>query len=135
MRRRVEPELLDLLPADDPRARRSRKDLQRVNAWMGHAKLVAAALRLACDGQPLHSIVELGAGDGEFLLRVARQLAAGSVTRVLLLDRQNLVRPETRDAFAALRCQVESLQTELLDWLKQPTKLQFDAMVANLFLH
>jgi len=135
MRRRVEPELLDLLPADDPRARRSRKDLQRVNAWMGNAKLMAAALRLAFDGQAPHSIVDLGAGDGAFLLRVARQLAAGSVTRVLLLDRQDLLQSETRNAFAALRCQVQSLQSELLDWLKQPTKLQFDAMVANLFLH
>ncbi len=39
--RRVQPEWLDELPADDPRARRSRRDLARINALMGNAALVA----------------------------------------------------------------------------------------------
>src|SRR5216117_3976525 len=114
MDRRVEAELLDLLPADDPRATRSRKDLQRVNAWMGNAKLMAAALRSAFDGHAPHGIADLGAGDGSFLLRVAREFAPSwDGARVLLLDRQELLRAEGRDAFVALRCHVESFQTEI----------------------
>src|SRR5436190_16442240 len=47
MQRHVEPELLDELPANDPRALRSRKDLERVNAWMGHSRIMARQLRWA----------------------------------------------------------------------------------------
>ena len=45
MRRLIQPEILDELPADDPRAIQSRRDLQKVNAFMGHAGLVTRALR------------------------------------------------------------------------------------------
>ena len=45
MDRRVEPEFLDQLPAEDSRAIRSRRDLQRVNAWMGNVGTMARALR------------------------------------------------------------------------------------------
>jgi len=136
MKRSVEPELLDELPPDDPRAQRSRKDLQRVNAWMGNSKIMAAALRSAFDGQAPRAVVDLGAGDGTFLLRVARELApAWNGARVLLLDQQDLLKPEAREAFVALRCRVESLQTEVLDWLSEPLRQPFDAIVANLFLH
>jgi hypothetical protein len=34
MKREIERELLDELPADDPRAIRSRRDLRRVHRWM-----------------------------------------------------------------------------------------------------
>ena len=43
--RRLEREWLDELPADDPRARRSRADLRRINAIMGNARIVASALK------------------------------------------------------------------------------------------
>src|SRR6266536_4286482 len=65
--RRVEPELLDSLPADDPGAVGSRRDLQRLNAWMGHGQLMARALRSALDDAAPQQLVELGAGDGEFM--------------------------------------------------------------------
>ena len=42
--RRVEPEMLDTLPADDPRAVRSRSDLRRVNRIMGTCGLIGSAL-------------------------------------------------------------------------------------------
>src|ERR1700737_979923 len=44
MMRAIERELLDELPADDLRAIHSRRDLQRVNAWMGHAGIMADTL-------------------------------------------------------------------------------------------
>ena len=44
MQRRVEPELLDALPADDPRAVRSREDLRRINRLMGNQSVLGNAL-------------------------------------------------------------------------------------------
>lgn len=44
MLRSVEPEWLDILPADDPSAQRSRRDLQRVNAWMRHPQILSRIL-------------------------------------------------------------------------------------------
>jgi hypothetical protein len=75
MNRIVEPEWLDELPPDDPDAVRSRRDLCRVNAWMRHHTILASALRQALNGRVPNQIVELGAGDGNFLLQVARRLA------------------------------------------------------------
>ena len=74
MNRRLELELLDELPAEDPRAARSRQDLQKLNAWMRHAKIMANALRSAFNGQAAQRILEIGAGDGRFMLSVVRKL-------------------------------------------------------------
>src|SRR2546430_10100919 len=65
MDRQIEPEWLDELPADDARAIRSRRDLRRVNAWMGNARVIAAASREAFRDRPPKQIVDLGAGDGK----------------------------------------------------------------------
>ena len=40
----LEPETLDHLAPDDPAARRSRRDLRRVNAFMGARRILARAL-------------------------------------------------------------------------------------------
>jgi hypothetical protein len=40
MQRQLQAEILDHLAADDPRARQSRRDLRKINAFMGHAGLV-----------------------------------------------------------------------------------------------
>jgi hypothetical protein len=136
MERCVQPELLDELAPADPRAVRSRQDLQRVNGWMGHCGIMARALRSACNGTTARRVVELGAGDGSFLLRVARQLPAGwQGTSAMLLDRQSLVAPATCRGFAALGWRADVLQAEALAWLEQPTAPACDAMLVNLFLH
>src|SRR5258706_7375011 len=82
----VEAEWLDDLPPADPRALRSRRDLVRINALMGNARIVAAEIALA--GR-LRSIAEIGAGDGSFMRKVLRTLGAGDV-EVHLVDRQPL---------------------------------------------
>ena len=76
MKRIVQPELLDTLPPDDPRAVRSRRDLRRLNAWMRNHAIMANALQTAANGQAPKQIIELGAGDGDFLLRVAQRLSS-----------------------------------------------------------
>ena len=139
MRRVVEPELLDNLRAADPRAVGSRADLRRLNFIMGHERILTRAFRLHHDepnpGSRPFRLVELGAGDGTLLLRLARRWSPLGVTaEVTLIDRQALVSAQTRRAFAALNWSVESVVTDVIDWLEQwsPTA---ELMLANLFLH
>ena len=73
--RRLEAEWLDHLPADDPRAMRSRRDLTRVNSFMGNAGRMADALLRHTAGETPRTMVDLGSGDGQFMLQVARRLA------------------------------------------------------------
>src|SRR5712692_7747172 len=75
MDRIVEPEWLDGLPVDDPRALRSRQDLRRVNVLMGHARILSRLLRRAGAERRLDCLVDLGAGDGTFLLELVKRLA------------------------------------------------------------
>ena len=90
MCRVVEPELLDDLPPSDPRAIGSRADLRRLNSIMGHDDILSRAFHHHLDealsrSRPLR-LVELGAGDGTLLLRLARRVSAPGLTaRVMLL--------------------------------------------------
>ena len=146
--RRLEGEWLDELPADDPRARRSRADLRRINAIMGNARVVArefvpgtnrrlygrqmpAAVCLFVPGT--NSIVELGAGDGAFALALARRLKVAGL-RITLVDRQRIVSQETIAGFRDTGATVEVAQHDVFDWLERPGP-PVDAIVANLFLH
>jgi hypothetical protein len=135
MERQVGRELLDELDRKDPGARHSRKDLRRLNAVMGHAATLAFALKRSCaDARPA-SIVELGAGDGTLLLKVARKLGWRGI-KTVLVDRQRLVRQSTLEAFAGLGWIVETVQADVFDWLAadMPRK-EHTVVVANLFLH
>ena len=139
MRRLVEPELLDALPAADPSAVRSRLDLRRLNRIMGHARILARLIRQHADGviarrRPLR-VVELGAGDGTLLLRLAREWSARGVSvEATFLDRQGLVSAETLGSFAASEWTASNVVMDAFEWLKQSAPVA-DIMVANLFLH
>ncbi len=136
MKREVKRELLDELPAGDRRAIRSRRDLQKVNAWMGHAGIMARALAGAFPDRPPQSIVELGAGDGTLLLRLAKRVAPRwKPLRVVLVDRQRLLSPRTQAEFEALSWRVEPVEMDVFDWLERPQPEPGDVMIANLFLH
>ncbi|TAL11661.1 MAG: methyltransferase domain-containing protein [Nitrospirae bacterium] len=129
----VEPEWLDVLDQDDPRASRSRRDLQRVNRVMGNAAILARALRNA---RPPRLIVELGAGDGTLLLRVVQRPALRwQGGTIMFVDRQSLVSKGTRAAFNALGWTVDSAEADALTWLQQAAPGSVDLMLANLFLH
>jgi methyltransferase family protein len=131
--RRLEPEWLDHLPAEDPRAMRSRRDLTRVNSFMGNARRMAAAL-LKHAATPPRTIIDLGSGDGQFMLAVARRLAPRwSGVTVNLLDQQNIVGQTTRAGFAALGWRVEPTSADVFDFLAQARSA--DIVTANLFLH
>lgn len=135
MARRVEPEWLDELPAEDPRARHSRRDLARVNALMGNAGIVAAALRRAFP-QGAGRIAEIGAGDGAFALRLARRLPRPPrPASFVLLDRQPSLAPDTASRLAARGWNAGEARADVFDWLRRASTPRFDAIVANLFLH
>jgi hypothetical protein len=131
--RLVEPEWLDELPADDPRTQGSRRDLARINAVMFQAAIMARALARSC-GAPKR-IVDLGSGDGRFMLGVARRLAKRwpGVT-VVLLDKQNIVSADTRAGFAGLGWRAEPVSADVFDYLGAGGA-RADAVCANLFLH
>lgn len=136
MKREVKRELLDELPAGDRRAIGSRRDLQKVNAWMGHADIMLRALAGAFADRSPRSIVELGAGDGTLLLRLAKSIAPRwKPLRVVLVDRQRLLSPRTKAEFAALSWDVESIEMDVFDWLQRPHPEHSDVTLANLFLH
>lgn len=62
MERTLTPELLDQLPMWDKRARRSRRDLRRLNRLMGNPSWWARVLEPEL--HPGERILEIGAGDG-----------------------------------------------------------------------
>jgi len=134
MKRIVQPEILDTLPPDDPGALRSRRDLRRINAWMGNAETLAAALVKALPASailqtPLQ-ITELGAGDGHFLLRVAQKINLQGVNATLL-DLQKNVSTETLAAFSKLGWRAEAVVADVFDW----PQASEEVVIANLFLH
>lgn len=128
MKRIVEPEILDTLPPDDPRAIRSRRDLRRVNFWMGNHSTMAKALKENYSGEPAQ-IAEIGAGDGHFLLSVARKLNWQNVNAILL-DQQKIVSDETLAAFSKTGWRADALVADVFDWARDS-----DIIIANLFLH
>jgi len=136
MQRLVTPEWLDRLPAKDPLAQESRRDLERLNLVMGNARQMSAALRhLPCAGSP-RRLAELGAGDGRFALRVANTLSTSwSGTNLVLLDLQGAVTPDTREEFRRLTWHLETVQSDVLHWLHQARPDGGGVMMANLFLH
>jgi SAM-dependent methyltransferase len=133
MQRIIQPEILDGLPADDPRAVQSRRDLQKVNTFMRHPGIVTRALRGA--PAPPRLVVELGAGDGTLLLRVARRLGHRAPVRAVLVDRRPSLSDATRDGFAAAGWEVDTCESDVFEWLCRPHAETADVTVANLFLH
>src|ERR1039458_8146833 len=101
--RAVAPEWLDELPSSDAGALCSRRDLQRLNFWMGHVSIFRRVLAKIPAGQNPPRLVELGAGDGTLLLRLARALGPPwTAARAVLVDRRPSVSNETRAGFAEL---------------------------------
>ena len=135
MIRTLEPELVDELPADHPGAIDSRRDLRLLNTLMGHAGIFVRSLEKIFPNQPPSRILEIGAGDGQLLLRIAQCLPTNwRNLDVTLVDLQNLLVDETIAEFAALNWRVRSVESDIFDWLNNSSE-QSDVVLANLFLH
>jgi len=134
MNRLVQSELLDTLAPDDPDAIRSRRDLCRVNTWMRHPPLMTAALQAHWNGPIPKQLIELGAGDGNFLLRVAQKTASRwPDLNITLLDQEKIVTQQTIATFQALGWRAEAVAADVFDWSR--TGGPVEVVIANLFLH
>ena len=135
--RYVEPEWLDeLRPDRSPRNSVARRDLRRINAAMLQSTAMTRALVAYSAGNKPHTVLDLGAGDGTFMLRIARRLASRwRDLNLLLLDRQDIVSAESRRGFSKLGWNVEGISADVFDFLECKSVPKFDIIVGNLFLH
>jgi SAM-dependent methyltransferase len=133
--RLVQPEILDGLAERDPRAIAARRDLVLVNRLMFQQAIMARLLGEHVASPP-RRLLEIGAGDGAFMLGVARRLAPKwPRVELTLLDRADLVTPERRTAFTELGWRVRTVTADIFDWLHSAGDARFDVVTANLFLH
>lgn len=128
MNRLVEPEWLDELPPSDPRAVGSRRDLRRVNFWMGNGRTLQRALAKI---RPCRW-GELGAGDGAFMLRQAKRGPWRNID-LTLIDRIPGVSPFVVAQFKANDWRVNIVTADVFDALEECQP--FDIITTNLFLH
>ena len=136
MLRQVEPELLDTLPAADPRAIGSRRDLQRLNFWMGQSLITGRQLQRAFPHKPPRHLLDLGGGDGRFLLSVCRRLGRPwQGIEVTIIDRHNLLASATQGAFAAAGWRVNVSEHDIFGFFKSRASGFCDVILANLVLH
>jgi hypothetical protein len=132
----VEPELLDVLPPADRRALQSRRDLRVLNQCMKHPQLMSRALLENLKGIKSPRIAEPGAGDGDFLLSVARRLQPQwPNAEAVLVDRLNAFTPEIQGDFDRLGWDVRMELADVFEWLRQSPLDAMDAIIFNLFLH
>lgn len=114
-------ELLDHLPADDPDAIRSRRDLRLINLAMGNFAWIESELRKlkVLDGSA--HIVELGAGDGTFAK--------------WLVERNPEVKFSSLDLVARPAELPEKIGWHQGDAFELLDKIEGEVLIANLFLH
>ena len=135
MNRHLQKELLDELPPADPRAIGSRRDLRRLNGLMGNASILSTELASFSNGASTY-LVDIGAGDADLLLQVARRLGASwRGTHATLLDRCNMAGLRVHEAFRALGWEVDWATTDVFDWCRDSPPKPHDVIMANLFLH
>ena len=134
MKRIVEPEWLDELPTDNPGAVRSREDLRRINFVMGNVEIIENMFLKAFPNAAPRKIMELGAGDGTFMLKLAQKLSPRwSNVEVVLVDRLKIISPETVQKLKQLGWRAEIVCADIFEWLSDCEPV--DCVMANLFLH
>ena len=133
--RKVEPEALDALDANDPAAQRSRRDLRRLHHAMGTLTILVRALDKEIGTRPLR-MLELGAGDGSLALRLAKRRATQwPPVSITLLDRQHVVDDETLHGLRLAGWSPTVATVDVFDWLDRPQAVPWDVVIANLFVH
>lgn len=136
LQRQVLPERLDVMAVADPAARRARRDLQRVHRAMRSLTILRRAIESLHLTTPPRHILELGAGDGSLMLRLAQSVRASwPDVQVTFLDRQDVIDAETRRRFNVLGWNVQVLRRDALGWAEAPAEGQYDLCVTTLFLH
>jgi hypothetical protein len=114
--RKLTPELLDHLPHNDPRARRSRQDLLRINRFMGNDTWILRHI-----DSKTSSVSELGAGEGVLLSKIQR-------SHPKIVVRAYDLAPKPPDL-------PDSIQWHQGDFLESTFPQDGGTLVANLILH
>jgi hypothetical protein len=114
---------------------------------MGNGGIVVKALQTNWPGRAPECLAELGGGDGSLMVNVLRRMRRFWVTvkscaggrsqgrQLVLVDRHNAVKPETRAEFARLGWQAEVAAVDVFDWFEEAREATPEIMVTNLFLH
>lgn len=132
--RSIKRELLDLLPASDPLAIGSRRDLAWINALMWQP-LIMRHLLARHAAKPPRRMLEIGAGDGRFMLAIARRMAPHwPNVELTLLDRTPLKTKAVLAGFEELGWRVQTVAADVFEWTASGEE-RFDSISANLFLH
>jgi len=136
MVRTLHSELVDDLPPEHPGAIATRRDLRRLNSLMGHTGILTRSLKRVFPQKTPSRIVEIGAGDGELLLRIAKRLAdRWHDVNATLVDLQDLLNNETKDDFAALNWGVSAVKGDVFEWMAGAAAEKTDVVLGNLILH
>lgn len=97
---------------------------------------MARALRENSPAGDAGQIAELGAGDGHFLLNVARRLNGRlQNTQGTLVDRLNTVDPQIFSQFERVGWHVRADVAEVMDWLRHNQPVGPQTIISNLFFH
>lgn len=120
MQRVVESEIIDELPPDHPDVVRSRADLKVINFLMGNERWIARRIA-GFPGARRKGVVEIGAGEGTLLARLARRYPGIPLTACDLAPR-----PEGLD---------ESIRWDRRDVFDSLAAISGGVLAANLFLH
>ena len=96
MQRHLTPEILDSLAPDDPRAVRSRRDLQCINALMRGHHWILRELTALDRQDSLQKIVEIGAGTGELTNQLASAFPQAQVCGVDLISAPPSLHPQAQ---------------------------------------
>jgi methyltransferase family protein len=136
MIRSLEAEILDELPTDDPLAQGSRKDLARINGWMGNVRIMAGILKHNFQKTAPETLVELGAGDGCFLAALSLRMGdSWRGVKAVLLDRNSSLASNARSNLEQNGWKVQTIQSDVFDWVKEPVAKPVEVVICNLFLH
>ena len=132
----VEPELMDFLPPTNPQAAEARRSLVRVNRLLRHPQRFLYWWGELRASQWVRRVVELGAGDGKVLLLVLARLPRPVFpSKVVLVDRLEVVEPQTCVGIRALGWEIEVIVGEASEWLESAQVEPDTLLLANMFLH
>lgn len=132
--RDVQPEWLDELAHDDPRALASRADLRRLNVVMAQRAIMR---RLILQALPPHAprILEIGCGDGLFMAELADGLSRDvPQAELTMLDLKPAMRAKTQARLSARGWPAQVFAADAFNFLRAEGP-RYDIVCANLFLH
>jgi hypothetical protein len=103
---------------------------------MGNGRILAEAWLRHAPGMPVERVIDLGGGDGTFLLRLALRLKHHWPSVALtLVDSNQLPAPEVLDGAAKNGFHLDYFQQDAVEFLQGENCNGSSAIISNLFLH